>query len=257
MLGLWFSGTGNTKYCVETYVKEFDPQGVCVSIEDPSWIKHICNEDIIVLGYPIYYSALPKIMHDFLHKHHNVWKGKQVFLLVTMGLFSGDGSGCAARILTKHGAKIIGGLHIKMPDCICDEKLLKKPYEQNLQLVHAASETIRKAVLKHKQGCPVQHGLSFGSHVLGLFGQRLWFAHHTKQYSSRLKIDTKNCTGCGRCMAHCPMHNIRIIDRKAVAEDHCTMCYRCVNICPAQAITLLGKKVFSQTTIDLYLKEKV
>lgn len=42
-----------------------------------------------------------------------------------MGAFSGDGAGCTARLLKKYGAIILGGLHIKMPDSVCDSKLLK------------------------------------------------------------------------------------------------------------------------------------
>ena len=43
-----------------------------------------------------------------------------------MGLFSGDGAGILARRLRKYGAQIIGGLHLKMPDSIADEKALKR-----------------------------------------------------------------------------------------------------------------------------------
>ena len=44
----------------------------------------------------------------------------------TMGAFSGDGAGCTARLLKKYGAHILGGLHVKMPDSVCDSKLLTK-----------------------------------------------------------------------------------------------------------------------------------
>jgi hypothetical protein len=52
-----------------------------------------------------------------------------------MGLFSGDGTGCSARLLKKYGAKIVGGLHIKMPDCIGDVKLLKKTLDANKNII--------------------------------------------------------------------------------------------------------------------------
>jgi hypothetical protein len=35
-----------------------------------------------------------------------------------MGLFGGDVSGILGRLLQQYGAKIIGGLHLKMPDSI-------------------------------------------------------------------------------------------------------------------------------------------
>ena len=96
------------------------------------------QSDFIVLAYPVYFSNLPKIMRDFLENNRIVFSGKKVFILSTMGLFSGDGTGCAARLLKKYGALIVGGLHLKMPDCIGDEKLLKKTKEENHILVKQA-----------------------------------------------------------------------------------------------------------------------
>ena len=53
----------------------------------------------------------------------SLWKGKKLFFVNTMGLFSGDGTGCTARLLKKNGAEILGGMQIKMPDSVCDSKL--------------------------------------------------------------------------------------------------------------------------------------
>ena len=73
------------------------------------------KQDIIVLGYPTQFSNAPVIVRDFIHSNAYLWKGKKVFCVNTMGLFSGDGTGCTARILKKYGAEILGGMQIKMP----------------------------------------------------------------------------------------------------------------------------------------------
>ena len=44
----------------------------------------------IIFAYPIYYSNLPKIVRDFICENSDIWKGKRVFIIATMGLFSGD-----------------------------------------------------------------------------------------------------------------------------------------------------------------------
>ena len=62
------------------------------------------------------------MVRDFIRKNRCLWNGKSVFCLNTMGLFSGDGTGCAARLLKKYGAQILGGVQIKMPDSVCDNK---------------------------------------------------------------------------------------------------------------------------------------
>lgn len=253
MLGIYFSGTGNTKYCIKTYVHSLDKNAPVLSIEDSNCIENIQKSDTLILAYPIYYSNLPKIMQDFLHENSSIWKDKNVFLLTTMGLFSGDGTGCAARILKTYGAHIIGGLQVKMPDCISDEKVLKKSLEKNQRIVQEAKKRCEKAAFAHKSGNPEQQGLSIFSHMLGLFGQRLWFSSKTASYSKQLTIHASACIGCGLCVSLCPMDNLQIIDGKAISFDHCTMCYRCVNHCPQQAITLLGKTIHEQSLLEKYL----
>ena len=44
------------------------------------------------------------------------------------------------------------------------------------------------------------------------------------------------CTGCGWCVRHCPVHNIERTDGGASFGDECTLCMRCYSFCPAQAI---------------------
>ena len=123
MVGVYFSGTGNTRYCIGKFVHGLEPDAACIGIEHPSAAQAMAQSDFIVLAYPIYFSNLPKIMRDFLESNRSVFSGKKVFILATMGLFSGDGTGCAARLLIKYGADIAGGLHLKMPDCITDSNL--------------------------------------------------------------------------------------------------------------------------------------
>ena len=67
------------------------------------------------MGYPTQFSNAPFMVRDFIKKNGSLWKGKKVFCVSTMGLFSGDGTGCTARILKKYSAEILGGLQIKMP----------------------------------------------------------------------------------------------------------------------------------------------
>lgn len=193
MVGLYFSGTGNTRHCIETLLQSLDAKAGCIPIERQAAAQAVAGADFIVLAYPVYFSNLPKIMRDFLENDRSAFSGKKVFLLATMGLFSGDGAGCAARLLKRYGAEIVGGLHLKMPDCIGDEKLLKKTKEENRLLVKQAEEKIEKAALALKDGHAPQEGLSLLCHMAGLFGQRLWFYRKTAHYSHKLKINWR-CT---------------------------------------------------------------
>ena len=254
MIGIYFSGTGNTKHCSEYLLRLLDEDAPSYSIENGNAIDAIRSSDEIIFAYPVYYSYLPKIVYDFIVNNSAAWKDKNIFVVATMGLFSGDGAGCAARLFKKYGAKILGGLHIKMPDCIGDVKLLKKSFEENKELVKRADAKIESLATKIKCGKYPQDGLNLIDRIVGCIGQRLWFRRKTKNYSDKLKI-SYNCIGCGQCANLCPMGNIILKNNKAFAGNRCTMCYRCIGLCPKQAITLLGNSVIEQCRFDKYKNE--
>lgn len=256
MIGLYFSGTGNTKYCLNTFLSLINQNAVSYAIENPESLLALKNNSEIILGYPIYFSNIPFILRDFIHTNGNLFQHKKIFIVATMGLFSGDGSGCAARLLRKCGAEIVGGLHLKMPDCIGDEKALKKGTEENKKLILAATETIKQESEAFLQGSPPQNGLSVFSHIAGLFGQRLWFYRKTTSYKEKPVINMRKCVGCGKCIRLCPTNNLRLEAGTAQGNKKCTMCYRCVSFCPSKAITILGKTLHEQCYLEKYVDDK-
>ena len=224
MIGIYLSGTGNTKHCIERLVKLLDQSAKTIPLENRNIISEIKNNDTIILGYPTQFSNAPVMVRDFI-KLNDIWGNKRVLCVTTMGAFSGDGAGCTARILKKKGAIILGGLQIHMPDSVCDSKMLKKSIEENRKIIFEADKKIEKAALDIQNGKYPQEGISFFS-----------------------------CIGCGLCSQICPMNNITIENNKAVAGNMCTMCYRCISHCPQKAITLIGKAVQEQCQYDKYIK---
>ncbi len=253
MVGIYFSGTGNSRYAVELFCGEYDKGAKVFSIEDGNVIEAVERENMLVFAYPVQYSTVPKILRDFISDKKELWKNKKIFVIATMGLFSGDGAGVLGRLLQKYGAEILGGLHLRMPDSIGDEKVLKRPLEKNKKLVKKAEKKIKKAVRLLSSGKPSQEGLGVLYRMAGFFGQRLNFGHKTKNYSDKLRVDEDRCIGCGKCEKLCPMNNIKVVAKKIVQNNQCTMCYRCINNCPKQAMTLLGKEVVEQSVIEKYL----
>ena len=251
MIGIYLSGTGNTKHCIEKLVSLIDDKARCVPIEDPQIIHKLERNNTIILGYPTQFSNAPFMVRDFIRNNASLWMGKKIFCVSTMGLFSGDSTGCTARILKKYGAEILGGLQIKMPDSVCDSKLLKKDIDENRQVVKNADKRIEKVAEQIRNGKYPQEGLSLTAHVKGLLGQRLWFYRKTNGYTDKLKISAA-CIGCGLCIKECPMGNIQIKNGRAVSGDRCTMCYRCISLCPEKAITLLGNQVTEQCRYEKY-----
>lgn len=159
MVGIYFSGTSNSKYATEMFCNEYDEAAKAFSIEDDNVIDAVKNDEMLVFAYLVQYSTVPKILRDFIIKNKEFWGNKKVFLIATMGLFSGDGAGILGRLLQQYGAEIIGGLHLKMPDSIGDEKVLKRPLEKNKELVKKAEQKISKSVRLLKAGKPTREGI--------------------------------------------------------------------------------------------------
>lgn len=274
MNGLYFSGNGNTKHCIELFCSKTG--GQAFSIENPEALSLLKNDEEIALAYPIHYSNIPVIMKSFILKHGEFFKDKKIFIIATMGLFSGDGAGCSARLLKKEGAEILGALHLKMPDCIGDVKMLKKSLIENQEIIRKSEEKIinlayslmqskteEKKLAKGKSQKYPKDGLFFWNQIAGLFGQRLWFKKTARDLRSKLNINLQKCIGCGKCASGCPTQAIQIINGKALfsgslnsskGKSPCTICYRCINKCPAKAITLIGKKVLEQCCFEKYQK---
>lgn len=246
MLFLYFSGTGNTKYCVEYLARNLDGNHPVFSIEEEEGLEQLRQQDEIIFAYPVYYSNLPKIIRDYIEFHSDLWEGKRIFLIVTQGLFSGDGTGMAARLFKKKKAHIIGGLQLVMPDCILDVKALKRSKEKNKALVEEARKKMDSFMEGYKENRFPQEGLRWWEHMAGLFGQRLYFYHKTDHYTDKLHINMKKCIGCGKCVSSCPMKNLSLKENKAISQNRCTMCYRCINSCPQKAIVLIGNQVVSE-----------
>ena len=248
-LGLYFSGTGNSRLCVEEFMKTINKDYCLSSIEDYDVIQKIEAADEIILAYPIYYSNIPLILKEFINIHNHLWNKKKIFLIATQGMFSGDGSGYCARLLKKYGAIICGGVHIKMPDNTIDVKLLKNKKER--ETIARGKEKVHHAATLYSMKTPPKQGLHPTSRILGLFVQRLWFSRMVKTYKNFPKINHNTCIGCKNCVVSCPMTNLSLdVNTRTIHKNKCTLCYRCVHVCPTHAITILGKKV-TQTQSSL------
>ena len=249
---IYFSGNGNTKHCAEILSSALK-NGKIESIENENVVELIKNSEEFAFAYPIHFSNIPFIVKEFIQKNCSIFNGKKIFLIATMGAFSGDGSGCGARLLKKYGAIIQGGLHLKMPDTVADVKLLKKSDEQNRLIIQKVEEKLYMSAEMIKRGKFPQEGLHFYNHLAGLFGQRLWFFKAAEKHRHDLKVDQEKCSACTLCQRQCPTHSITIENGKAkLTGKNCTICYRCVNSCPNQAITIIGRNVFNQCLFEKY-----
>lgn len=99
MIGRYFSGTGNFRYVAEFFCNEYNEMAKTFSIEGDNVIEVIKSDEMLVFAYLVQYSTGPKILRDFIIENKEMWKSKKVFVIATIGLFSGDGARILRRFL--------------------------------------------------------------------------------------------------------------------------------------------------------------
>ena len=72
MIGIYFSGTGNSRYALERFLREYNNNSVMFSVEDENLIEQISYHDEIIFSYPVQYSTVPKFLSDFVHSNSKI-----------------------------------------------------------------------------------------------------------------------------------------------------------------------------------------
>lgn len=101
---IYFSGTGNTRYVAHRLKHELSVSAVTVNIcKELDFDGIIKNSDYLFFCYPVYGSMTPKIMDEFVLKYADIIKGKEVGVVITQGLLSGDGAMDFSKEIAKFG----------------------------------------------------------------------------------------------------------------------------------------------------------
>ncbi|MDR2547724.1 MAG: EFR1 family ferrodoxin [Lachnospiraceae bacterium] len=234
MLTLYFSGTGNTKYVAEQISEKLE--GICHSIEDDIDVVELGkNYKRICVCYPIYGSRMPRIFKEFVIKHQELFHNKEIIIIITQLIASGDGARAFIDVFPKNYFQVIYAEHINMPNNVCNFFLLKvKNGEENNKMLARADKKINKTCTRIKDGVIIRRGFNIVSRALGLL-QGI-FENTMNNKGKSIKTHAA-CNGCGLCVRHCPMKNLHLDEKKITHDDNCSICYRCVNLCPQKAIT--------------------
>ena len=59
MVGIYLSGTGNTKYCIEKLVSLIHSSAKAIPMESPEAISAIQHNEELYIGYPTQFSNAP------------------------------------------------------------------------------------------------------------------------------------------------------------------------------------------------------
>ncbi len=246
----YFSGTGNTrfvtKYLINKLACDYDVRDYDIAKENRNLLSDISEADLILIAFPIYASAPPIPMRNFIHAYQKEWKNKTVAIAETQYFFSGDGAASIGRTLEKFGADVAYAEQFNMPNNLADSPIFKVHNEDELEkTLNSAIRKMDEFSQKIIESRRFRRGFNPVSHAVGYYCQRKWWRKGESEKRNLLKIDENLCIGCGKCVKNCPVGNISLAEGKAKGLGKCVFCYRCVNLCPKSAITLFGKKTLT------------
>jgi NAD-dependent dihydropyrimidine dehydrogenase PreA subunit len=232
----YFSGTGNTLLVVKKMKETFQENGIDVEIYkiENSDSSVINLDHTIGIAFPVAIFSTYPFVWDFIRSLPPA-KCTEIFMVDTLGGFSGGIVGPLREIVKKKGYNPIGAKEIQMPANIFyieDEETNKKKVEKGLiearqyalNLINGESEWGRVPILSDAMNL-----LSIGALKLtGVDLHQKWFI---------FDVDEEKCKKCGICIDLCPVGNIKMAkDEYPKHGLNCEYCLRCVSFCPKQAM---------------------
>lgn len=230
---LYFSGTGNSKYVAE-YLQD-KLQDDIVDIGDcikQNVLIRSQNKRPLIIVCPVYVSAPPTIVMDFLKK--SKFEGnKQAYFIMTCAGGMGASPYYCREICKEKGFEYMGCEQIEMPQnyLVFFKTKEKEECEKIIEEAIPKMEQIADAILRELPIALEPPGKG------DILSTQMVLKPYYKYFIKADKfIVSDACIQCGKCVKACPLNNIQIQDGKVEWADHCTHCMACINCCPKQAI---------------------
>lgn len=230
----YFSGTGNTMLVVRKMVEIFQDKGYIVNLEkmEISESSEVNTEHVIGLGFPVAILSTYNLVWNFIKSLPEV-QGTEVFMVDTMGGYSGGLVGPLRAILEKKGYQPIGACEIVMPVNIIfiqNDKTNRKKVKKGLKM----AEEYAKALIDGRTRWGYVQFFSDAMNIISKAGLKLTTMDLHQKYFKFL-TDQVLCNKCGICSQICPVGNIKF-DEYPITGNKCEYCMRCVSMCPIGAI---------------------
>ena len=238
---LYFSGTGNTRYCAKILAKALGDKAFDISPRrrDES-ISHVAASSRIVWMFPIYSWGVPPMVVDFM-RHAVIDGASEVphYMVATCGDDAGNAAKMWRRIVSDRGWKHRSAYTVQMPNTyVCLPSFdvdSDKVRRAKIAAAPARIATIAEAIM--------QDDLSTTPHDMVTRGSFAWLktsviypSFKNNGVKSKRFAVTDACTGCGTCARTCPMSNITIKEGKPCWGIDCAMCLACYHRCPTHAV---------------------
>ena len=230
---LFFSGTGNSRYCARRLGEAL--QDTCVDafhyIRD-GIAGEFASQKPWVFVCPTYCWQIPRAFSQFLRRA-KLSGSRDVYFVMTCGGEVGNAPAANRALCAELGLVCHGTFSIVMPDNYIIMFPAPTPEETQklLAAAPAALQNCADTILAGKEA--PEHTPGFADKLKSGVVNSLFY---------RFNMQPKKFTvsdariSCGKCEKVCPLGNIRMQDGKPVWGNRCTHCMACISDCPAVAI---------------------
>ena len=230
---VYFSGTGNSRYCAEMLADLLDDEckDVFPYLRNGSFAT-LTSQKPWVFVAPTYSWQLPKVFTQLIQ--NSCFSGcRDAYMVMTCGNDIGGAEPSNKTLLEEKGFAYHGTMPIVMPDNYL--VMFSTPDREDVEkMVNSARPGIKRAAVLIQKGedfPPLGSGL-LGSLKSGPINSLFYrFQVRTKPFTA-----SNACISCGKCQKLCPLGNILLQDGKPVWGNHCTHCMACISGCPIGVI---------------------
>ena len=183
------------------------------------------NEDILVLGLPVYAGRIPEILEGFVAN----LKGDKTLAIVVAVYGNRDYDDALLEmknLLKDNGFDVIAAATFIGEHSFSDKIATGRPDEKDMQFTKMISDKIAEKILSIKN----DKGLVDDLNVKG-----------NLPYKERAKLPplsqktTDECIECMLCVENCPVDAINKEDPTKIDQDKCIICCSCIKTCPENA----------------------
>ncbi|MBC3889973.1 hypothetical protein GH810_16865 [Acetobacterium paludosum] len=246
----YFSGTGNTRWAVETFNAIITAKGhqadlfsidLGEKLTDERILEIVQEADCIGLGTPIYGGDLPPIMKGFIERLSKILEPvqteKKAFVINTFGYVNAFGPKEMKKRLTGSGLALSAYVNIQLCNNVnttapVDVGMLNKRMTQGKEELTELADCLLAGKKQIKGRGPQT--------LIGAMIRKKTPEAVARHYQT-LGVHSETCTRCMICVNNCPTGSIQFDEEEGFTFlPGCTACMRCYNFCPTGAITMGG-----------------